>query len=99
MAIYLGGTLQGNTREHPSGVLGEHPVSIGDTGFPPCQGNRQGAGMTRAELTFIAVISICGLVMWVMSYYVRSWLDYSRKPLKPTNQLMKELERYSGKDE
>jgi hypothetical protein len=55
--------------------------------------------MTRDQLDFIAIAAIALLVLYALMAFL-NWLDDdSGKSLKPSKQLMKELQRHSWKDD
>ena len=55
--------------------------------------------MTRDQLDFIAIAVIGMMVLYALKQFL-DWLDDdSHKSIRPTKQLMKELQRHSWKDD
>jgi hypothetical protein len=54
--------------------------------------------MTRESLDFIAYVVIGLMILCALSYFVRSWLDHSDDSLNRHKELMKEIDRHSGKE-
>jgi hypothetical protein len=55
--------------------------------------------MTRDQLDFIAIAVIGMMVLYALKQFL-DWLDDdSGKSIKPSKQLMKELQRHSWKDD